>query len=402
MISSGKSRGASKFFKEALVAYTFDIGGIIAGTIIALQMDVFSVSPWSIAVYPAILSARGIVGGLLSGRLSTALHLGTIFPRILENTKDFHMLFNAVITLTFEISVIMSVFSMFFGSLFWGITPAVFLDVFFVVLATMALGLLIALVTVSVSFISFKRGLDPDIFLYPVVSAVSDVLITLFYIFVLSLFFSSNPSSRWFVVLLGSFLLIFALYSFLRNFREREFVKTIKESFFTLIFVSLIVNVTGTVLTRISASIAGESEIYIVFPALMAVIGDVGAVVGSTATTKLAVGLLDASFANMRKHLREIFCGWSASIIMFVLFSVLALSIRGTLTLQLFLKFTLLLLITNLIAASAIILISYAVAILTFQKGLDPDNFVIPIESSLADSITTIALLTALLLVGLI
>jgi cation transporter-like permease len=51
-------------------------------------------------------------------------------------------------------------------------------------------------------------------------------------------------------------------------------------------------------------------------------------------------------------------------------------------------------------AASCIILISYAVAILTYQKGLDPDNFEIPIESALADSITSIALLTAILLVG--
>jgi cation transporter-like permease len=31
---------------------------------------------------------------------------------------------------------------------------------------------------------------------------------------------------------------------------------------------------------------------------------------------------------------------------------------------------------------------------------LDPDNFVIPIESSLADSITTISLLVALGLIG--
>ena len=34
------------------------------------------------------------------------------------------------------------------------------------------------------------------------------------------------------------------------------------------------------------------------------------------------------------------------------------------------------------------------------KKGLDPDNFVIPIESTLADSITTIALLIALFLTG--
>jgi len=194
--------------------------------------------------------------------------------------------------------------------------------------------------------------------------------------------------------------MISALVSVLRNFREKEFTKTLKESFFTLIFVAVIVNITGAVLSRISASVTKESEIYIVFPALMAIIGDVGAVVGSTATTKLALGLLDVSFSDMKNHLREIFSAWIASLIIFVFFSFLSLSIRGTFSLELFLIFTFLLLITNVIAASAIILISYAVAILTFQKGLDPDNFVIPIESVLADSITSIALLVALFLVG--
>lgn len=401
MTASAKSRGgALKIFKEALAAYTFGIFGIIAGTIIFLQLNIFSISPWSIAAYPAILSARGIIGGLFSGRLSTGLHLGTIFPRIFKNTKDFHMLFNAVITLTLEVSVIMSVFSTFFGILFLGITPADFPNILAVISATMSLGLIIALVTASVSFVSFKHGLDPDVFLYPTVSAMSDVLITLSYIFVLTLFFSSNLLGQYFVVLLGFFLITLALHSLFRNLREKEFVKTLKESFVTLIFVAIIVSVTGTVLDRISASITGKNEVYIVYPALMANIGGVGAVVGSTATTKLAIGLLAASFSDMRKHSREIFCSWSASGIMFILFSFLSLSIHGTLTQRLFLRFTLLLLITNVIAVTAIVVISYAVAILTFKKGLDPDNFVIPVESVLADGITSIALLAALFLVG--
>ena len=401
MISLGKSRGSTfKIFREALAGYTFDIGGIVAGTIIALQMNVFSISPWSIAVYPAILSARGIIGGLFSGRLSTAFHLGTIFPRVFKNTKSFRMLVNAVVTLTFEVSIITSLFSTVFGSILWGTTLADFPNILAVILATMTLGLIIALITVGVSFISFKYGLDSDVFLYPAVSAISDVLITLFYIFVLSLFFSSSLYGQWLIVSVGLFLMISALVSVLRNFREKEFTKTLKESFFTLIFVAVIVNITGAVLSRISASVTKESEIYIVFPALMAIIGDVGAVVGSTATTKLALGLLDVSFSDMKNHLREIFSAWIASLIIFVFFSFLSLSIRGTFSLELFLIFTFLLLITNVIAASAIILISYAVAILTFQKGLDPDNFVIPIESVLADSITSIALLVALFLVG--
>ena len=69
-------------------------------------------------------------------------------------------------------------------------------------------------------------------------------------------------------------------------------------------------------------------------------------------------------------------------------------------TLLAFLSFTALLLTANIIAFSAIVLISYAVAILTFKRGLDSDNFVIPIESSLADGITSVTLLLALFLVN--
>jgi cation transporter-like permease len=47
-----------------------------------------------------------------------------------------------------------------------------------------------------------------------------------------------------------------------------------------------------------------------------------------------------------------------------------------------------------------VVLLSYGVSILTFQRGLDPDNFVIPIVSSFSDSLMSIALLIALVLVG--
>jgi len=140
--------------------------------------------------------------------------------------------------------------------------------------------------------------------------------------------------------------------------------------------------------------VKGTKEIYTVYPALIATVGNVGSVVGSTATTKLALGLLKPSFSAMRNHATRIFGTWAASMTMFVSFSALSLFVNGTFAVYRFLGFT------SLMAVTAIVLISYAVSILTFKKGLDPDNFVIPIESSLADSITSIALLVALFLVN--
>ena len=395
-----KNALSPRFLREALIAFSFNIGGILAGFIVASQLNVFQVSPWTIAVYPAILTARGVLSGLFSGRLSTALHIGTIRPTLRGNTENFYMLFKSMIVITSETCLAMSLVSLLFGNLFWGITFADSSNILIVILATMFLGLTNSLLTIEVAFISFKRGLDPDVIVYPIMSTVADIVITLCYVFTLSLFFLFSFVGRYIVVFLGVLLVILTLGVLSRCIHDREFVKTIKESLLTLVFVAFIVNFTGTILKDISEIIGSRKEIYTVYPALIDTVGDIGSVVGSTATTKLILGLLNPSFRSIRHHATRILAAWTASIVMFIVYSIISLLTQSTLTLHAFLSFTALLLTANIIAVSAIVLISYAIAILTFKRGLDPDNFVIPIESSLADSITSIALLVALLLVN--
>jgi len=388
------------FLKESLIALSFNVGGILAGFIVASQFNVFQLSPWAVAMYPAILTARGVVSGLFSGRLSTALHLGTIFPRFRGNTDEFYLLFKSVIVLTLETSVIMSLFSIAVGSLFWGITFTDFFDILIVVLATMFLGLMNSLFTIIFSFTSFKRGLDTDVVVYPIMSTTADIIITLSYVFTLSLFFLFGLVGRCIVVSLGLLLVTLALVFLPRCIKNKSFIKTIKESLLALFFVAFIVNVTGTVLKGVDNVVSSAKEIYIVYPALIDTVGDVGSIIGSTATTRLAVGLFKPSFRSILNHRKRIVTTWIASVVMFILFSVTSLLTQGMLTAHVFLRFSALLITTNLIAVIAIALISFYVAILTYRRGLDPDNFVIPIESSLADGITTVALLIALFLVS--
>jgi len=384
-----------------LMAYAFNVFGIVAGTTLAFQLRLFALAPWAIAVYPAMVSARGVIGGLLSGRLSTALHIGTVQPRFFGNTKSFYTLLYAIVVLTLETSVLMSVVAALFGSFLWGATLVDFVNIFGVILATMTLALvIISPLTITVSCLSFRHGLDPDVILYPVESTVSDLFITLCYFLVLNLFFSTGSAGQYMIAFLGLVLLFAVAYILPKNIREPEFVETIKESILTMVLVAFIVNVTGSVLGKISEVVGGRREIYTAYPALIDTIGDVGAVVGSTATTKLALGTLKSTFSAVRNHAAEIFSAWAASLTMFAAYSVLSLVIQGIFSLNTFLRFTALLFTTNLMAASSIIIVAYIVAVLTFQRGLDPDNFVIPIESSLADGITTISLLAALSLIG--
>lgn len=399
MSDVGISKNFWGMLKETSLAYSFGLGGLFAGFMVASQLGVFRLSPWAIALYPALISAKGVTGGLLSGRLSTALHLGTVHPRFFTNTKSFYKLIEALIVITLATSVTICTISLVFGQLFWRITLADFPAILSVVVATMALGLFFSLLTIKVAFISFKKGLDPDIIVYPVMSTIADIFITLCYIAVLNLFFFSDLG-KWVIAIFGLAPVFLVLYILPKNMREVEFIKTIKESMATMVFVAFMVNVTGTVLKGIDNFVGDHGEIYTVYPALIGMIGNVGSVVGSTATTKLALGLLTPSFSSMRSHAKHIFSAWIASIIMFVILAVLSLSMHGLFSFVSFSRLISILLIANVIAVAAIVILSYAISILTFKRGLDPDNFVIPIESSFADSAASLALLVALLLIG--
>ncbi len=385
---------------QSFLSLSSNVGAMLAGTFIVLYFNVFDRTPiWTLALLPGILSIRGAIGGLFSGRISTGLHLGTVKPSYAENTREFYLLFYAIVTLTLESSVVVGLVASLFNVVLWGASIVDCVSIIVVAISTMGLSIvLISPITIAVSILSFRRGLDPDVIVYPVMATVADILVTLCYILELNVFFSSPLGGH----LIGLTSLIFlgaVLYIVFRNVREGRFVKTIKEFFVVLLLVAFIVNVTGSLLNEIREVVGNRSEIYVAYPALIDTVGSVGSIVGSTATTKLFLGVLKSSFSSIRQHLTEIGGAWIASMIMFIFYSVLPF-IQRIPTLTHLLGFTAQLLMTNILAVSMMVIIAYAVAIFTYRRGLDPDNFVIPIESSLADSITTVSLLAALNAIG--
>ena len=384
---------------QALLSFSFDIGGLLTGTLLVLYFDVFQIeeAPWALILFPGILSVRGAIGGLFSGHLSTGLHLGTVKASYTKNTKDFRLLLQAVITLALISGITIGMGTSIFGMFLWKATVLDFIKLLAVIVATMALSVVfISPITIAFSVLSFRRGLDPDIIVYPITSTVADIIDTACYIFSLKIFFTLSNFGHYLIGILDLIFLSAVVYVLIKNVREEKFVKIIKEFLLTLAFVTFIVNVTGSFLNKISGR--ARPEIYIVYPALITTMGGVGSIVGSTATTKLALGVIKPSFSSIRQHLNEIGGSWVASIVMFVLYSISSFTSGMTKSSEL-LEFAAQLLTTNILAVSAMVIIAYAVAISTYRRGWNPENFVIPIESSLADSITTGSLLIALTII---
>jgi mgtE-like transporter len=390
-------------FKQTIVAYLFDIAGLIAGFLIAYQLDVFKHYPWALALYPALISTR-IINGLLSGHLSTALHLGTINPQFLGNTKTFHKLIQAIIVLTLITSLTVSVISLFFGYLILGLKITDFPAILSVMVSTLALGLVFSLVTIKVAFVSFKRGLDPDIVVYPVIATLASVFITLCYVGVLRLMYVLPGVLIIVAIGLAHVFLVLYLVSIDRN--DPEFLRTVRESLLMMMLVAVIVTLTGTIfggLTKFT-----QKEIVTIVPALLTAypalinnISNVGSVVGSTANTKLALGLLRPTFSSIKNHAKNITSAWLASFLIFVILALSSLAINRVSTLPGIINVVAIIGVSNVIAVVGIVIVSYGIAILTFRRGLNPENFVIPLETSFATIITSTALLVTLLLLTL-
>ena len=381
-------------FVQSLFSLSFDTIGLLTGSLLILYLGVLSIkeAPWALFLFPGILSVRGAVGGLFSGHLGTGLHLGTIKATITKNTQEFQTIIRVVITLAFISGLSVGTGTWLFGLFLWNATLIDFIYLLIVITATMALSVVfVSPLTMLFSIFSFRRGLDPDVIVYPITSPVSDIINTGCYVLSLGLFFIFGSIGRYFILILDLIFISFVIYILIRNIKEIKFIETIKEFLLTLMFVTIIVNITGSLLDRISGK-----DIYSVYPAIIATIGGVGSIIGSTATTKLALGLIRPSFFSLKEHINEIGGAWVASIVMFLIYAVLSTFISGTKKLVELFFFTGQLLVTNFFAVLTMLLVAYAVAIYTYRRGWNPDNFVIPIESALADTVTTAAILLAL------
>ena len=393
----GRSRNFWGMFKETSLAYFFDIAGLAAGFLIAYQLNVFRLSPWALALFPALISAR-VISGMVSGRLSTGLHLGTIHPRFSGNTKSFHQLIHAVIVLTLVISLTISLISLLFGYLFWGIALTDFAPIFAVMVSTLATGLLFTFVTIKVAFVSFSRGLDPDIVVYPIISTTVTIFITLCYIGILNLFFFL-PLGYLAITAIGFAHVFIVLYLLFKDKKEPEFITTIRESLLLLMLVAMLVTLTGTIFKGISNFAENRKEIYTIYPALVNMVSNVGSVVGSTANTKLALGILPPTFSSIKNHAKNILSAGAASLFVVTILALISVAVNVP-PLSSVLGFMVTIWLSHVIAFISIVFISFVVAILTFKRGLNPENFVIPVETSLAAIVTSLALLIALLLIG--
>ncbi|NHN41761.1 hypothetical protein G9C85_08970 [Halorubellus sp. JP-L1] len=166
---------AASAYRQALPAMSASVvGGLFAGAVLGgMRSDLADVSGLLVLV-PALLATRGNVYGSLGARLATGLHQGLLEPRFDLDDDRLRGAIAAALANGVLVSVLAAT-ATYAALRLLGDDPASLLGLVAIAFVAGVLsGLALTFAVVSVVVVGFRRGLDPDTFVGPVVTTTGD------------------------------------------------------------------------------------------------------------------------------------------------------------------------------------------------------------------------------------
>jgi len=162
-------------YESSTVLIVCSFVGSLSGSLMEYNLSKFLLLPSLLVMVPAFLEEGGNIGSILASRLSSKLHLGLIEPK-------FRLGKNLMMEILSSYILCMCVFPLvgILNFVFSKLTNLRTLDFIDTIILTTISGILLTIIissiTVLLSFVSYKRGYDPDNILIPVVTSVADLL----------------------------------------------------------------------------------------------------------------------------------------------------------------------------------------------------------------------------------
>ncbi len=357
---------------QAVISAFYGLGDIVAGLILWIYFptDV----RWAALLYPPLIGARGAISGSVAGRLTSALNLGTVEINLSRENEKLWEILSTGISASLLASIII-VFPFYLMEIDVG-----YLDLLAISLITVCgVSLILLPLKIAVSFESFKKGLDPDIVVYPLISTAADIVVTVLYIY------SIRTAGTFISFTLASAVAVISIILVMKWF-SKEYLRILAEVLTATAIVIAIESVAGIFLSE-AVSIS-DTNLLFVYPAMLTELGDASSIVGSILTTRLFLGTLRRKIplADILPELTGVFGVYLG---FFFLMGGMLWVLGGNPWVSV---------LTFLIAFPIMLVVTTSVVLLTSRK-LDPDNFTIPIATSTADLITTatVALVLSLL-----
>lgn len=369
--------------RDIFIGLSADFAGILAGFASSLLIPYLGRVEWILFVIPLLLTVRGAVNGAFSGRLTTGLNIGTIYPRLRKNTNEFTVLVATMLL----VGVLNSIIATFIIGLYLGDITKFFVGLIVLVDLFFIASCLSVLLTSIIGFLAFQHNVDPDAVVYPIMSTINDILGSLLLLLMIVLLEPWNPMNAF---IRGTPLLIaiiFVLATQLRKaHRNPTFRRTLAEIYPAIIFSLALSSISGYILTQLETKIVAHPGILIVLPAMMDTIGDLGAIFASFTTTKLHLGTIELRLRSLLSTFPQLPDYLIPLTILACTYTFFGAILSGTLGDLIFLLSTYIAI--GLMGTLMILPLSLGIAVATFRYGLNPDNLSIPILTATADLLT--------------
>lgn len=374
---------------------------LLAGVVLGAITDTLEELPGLLVLVPPVLALRGSVGGALASRLSTSIHAGTFRPSWSpDSLVGQNLLAAAALSLGLSFAYALLAKAAAVAS---GLTETIPVSHFVVisVLGGALASVVVLAMTVGVARASARREWDLDNVAAPVVTAAGD-LVTLPSLWLASHLVDPQWASNA-LATLGTLAAVVATVLALRT--QRGAIRAIVAQSLPVLMVAGIASVAAGV------TIEKRLDSFVVFPALLVMVppflatsGAIGGIFSSRIATKLHLGLIEPSRFRLLSVAEDVALAFSFALPMFLLVGAITDGISAVAGLASpgALEMIEVSLVAGSLATTSLVLVGYGATLSAFRLGLDPDNFAIPVVTSTLDLLGAVAVILALVLVGVV
>ena len=389
--------------KEGLIALLIcAVGDLIAGIILGKMTFFLETFPGLLVVIPGAIGMRGNIFGSFASRLSTSLHIGLISPEF-EFSEDLNNNIFSSFVLTLVLSIFLGVVAKIFCILLNSPSMSVVDFVLICTIAGLISNLIMLPITMFVSFKSFEHGWDPDNITSPIIAAFGD-LFTLPAIiastFILA-FLDVNALVKYAVLVV---IVIGVLISFVYCYRLSDETRTIlKQSTPILLLCSFLGGSAGGILNSSVETLLTNPSLLTLIPLFSGESGSLISILGARLSSGLHSGLVEPLSKPEGEALHNFGICYILAIIVFPFIGILAEgSSRVFESVGVgFDRIISISTLSGLILVTVMVFVVYYISTVSYNHNLDPDNIVIPISTSVTDSISSLILISvSLLLLG--
>lgn len=386
--------------KEGLAALVIcAIGDLIAGIILGNMTNFLTAFPGLLVIIPGAIGMRGSIFGSFASRLSSNLHIGTISPEFKKSDILTQNILSSIILtliLSLFLPILAKILCIFFNFESMNLIDFSLISIFAGLISTF----IMLPITMFISLKSFENGWDPDNVTTPLVAAIGD-LFTLPSI-ILAIFlvvFIDNESIKTLIFII---LILIIIIGFILGIKSKSESKTIiSQSTPVLLFSSFLGVFAGGILNNSIDTLLKNPTLLTLVPLFSGESGSLISILSARLSSALHSGIVEPLLRPSKNAINNFVAILFMGIFIFPFIGIIAeLSsvIIGVEGLSL-IKIVPITFISGFIVLMIMITIVYYISTLSFRKGLDPDNIVLPISTSVTDLIANFSLISVALMI---